>query len=178
MKILYFLFAVLILNSCKTTTDKMVISDNNTMEQKANVDSDCPDGGECSIQVYKNKMLNLQEDGTGAKYVQVVDGDKLVVEYVYAKNIDQRYVDGSYMETIQFEIPKDTKNLNKVDNQLQDVLLLYTKSCFCRGEAGTYLVTKGKLNLKKNDGAISFVLDFVIDKTSYKVSHIAESFKI
>ncbi len=174
MKYVYFLLPILITISCKTPKETMVSSEQNTV-QKSSADSDCPDGGNCKVEIFKNKKITVLQDGIGATYSQMEDGTNIVVTYTYSKNGPAGTADGNYSETIQFEVPANTKDLNKNDGNLKDVNLIYTKSSFMRGESGLYQISNGKLNLKKSGNTLSFVLDFMIDGTTAKVSHISES---
>ncbi len=175
MKIAYLLIPISILFSCKTTTDKMSTSNSGNIEQKASVASDCPDGGECSVQVFKGKKINVLKDGIGATYMEIVDGDNMIVQYTYSKKGPEGTADGDYQEAISFELPTGT-NVLSIDNEtLKDVNLIYTKSIKMRGEAGLYKINKGKLSLKKSAKSLNFVLDFTVDETSPKVLHIAEN---
>ncbi len=177
MKTLYFLFPLLLVNACKTQTGTVNSSENTAMEQIDNQTTNCPNEGTCSVTVHKNKSLNIQKDGTGALYPELVDSKNTVVEYTYLKEGPPGTADGNYSETIHFEIPDGTDHLSKENAALADVKLLYGKHCFCRGEAGYYPITNGKLLVEKSKEGIVFDLKFKVEKTSQVVSHIIETVK-
>lgn len=166
-------------NACKTQTNTVTSSDkSSSMEHVETKNSECPDGGTCTVEIHNNKKLVVKEDGIGARYTQMEPGNNLVVEYTYSKEGPKGTVDGNYSETIQFEIPMATDNLSKTDTSLKDVNLVYTKQCFCRGEAGAYTIDQGKLLLEKTNNALTFDLQFKVGKTSQVVSHISEMVKL
>lgn len=166
------------INACKTQTGTITSSENTTMKQMENNSVGCPEEGTCSIVVHKNKSLSIQKDDTGALYPQLVDSNNTVVEYTYLKKGPEGTADGNYSETIHFEIPAGTESLIKENATLTDVKLLYGKHCFCRGEAGYYPITNGKLLAEKSNQGIVFNLKFKVEKTSQVVSHIMETVKL
>ncbi|SRX54239.1 hypothetical protein [Aequorivita sp. CIP111184] len=178
MKALLFLIPLFFVNACKTQTGTVISSENTKMEQVENGDTGCPKEGTCSVVVHKNKHLVIKEDGTGALYPEMVAGENMVVEYTYSKEGPEGTADGNYSETIHFEIPATTENLSKENAKLAEVNLLYGKQCFCRGEAGFYPITNGKLLVEKSNTALMFDLKFKVEKTSQVVSHITETVKL
>ncbi|MDP2688445.1 MAG: hypothetical protein Q8O62_14600 [Aequorivita sp.] len=177
MKALIFLIPLFVVNACKTQTGTVISSENTNMEQVENKVG-CPEEGACTVAVHKNKNLVIKEDGTGALYPEMVAGENMVVVYTYSKEGPEGTVDGDYSETIHFEIPTTAENLSKENASLSDVKLLYGKQCFCRGEAGFYLITNGKLLVEKTDQALVFDLKFKVEKTSQVVSNITETVKL
>lgn len=178
MKALYFLIPLFMVNACQTQTGTVISSENKTIKQMDTKPTACPEEGTCSVVVHKNKILKIQKDDTGALYPQLLDGANTVVEYTYLKEGPEGTADGNYSETIQFEIPADTENLSKENASLSDVKLLYGKHCFCRGEAGYYPITDGKLLVEKSGQGVIFDLKFKVNKTSQVVTHIAEAVKL
>ncbi|SRX73467.1 hypothetical protein [Aequorivita antarctica] len=178
MKALYFLIPLFMVNACKTQTGAVTSSENTTIEHMENKPTGCPEEGTCNVVVHKNKSLSIQEDGTGALYPQIIEGTSTVVEYTYLKEGPPGTADGNYSETIHFEIPAATTTLRKENASLNDVKLLYGKHCFCRGEAGYYPITDGKLLIEKSGQGIVFDLKFKVNKTSQVVTHISETMKL
>lgn len=165
-------------NACQTQTGTVISSENTTIKQMDTKPTACPEEGACSVVVHKNKTLKIQKDDTGALYPQLLDGANTVVEYTYLKEGPAGTADGNYSETIQFEIPANTESLNKENASLSDVKLLYGKQCFCRGEAGYYPITDGKLLVEKSGQGVIFDLKFKVNETSQVVTHIAEAVKL
>ena len=178
MKALIFLMPFLLINSCKTSQPDLVTSKPNTMGQTINTNSDCPEGGICTVEVHKNKKLTMLDDGTGALYPEMIEGDAIVVAYTYSKKGPEGTVDGNYSETIHFEVADGEKNFKKENLGLKDVKLVYGKHCFCKGEAGYYLIDNGKLLVETSGAGMHFDLNFKVGKTSQVVSHISEMVKL
>lgn len=164
--------------ACKTQTGKVISSENTTIEQMENSPSDCPEEGICSVVVHKNKSLSIKDDGTGALYPQLLDGTNTVIEYTYLKKGPEGTVDGDYSETIHFEIPAGTDSFSKENASLTDVNLLYGKHCYCKGEAGYYPITDGKLLVNKNKLGTVIDLKFKVHKTSQVITHISEMVRL
>lgn len=164
-------------NACKTQTGSVISSENTSMEQTKNKTSGCPDDGTCTVVLHKNKTLTVKDDGTGAFYPDLEDGNNTVVEYTYSKTVPEGIADADYSETIHFEIPEGVEKLSKENAALSDVGLLYGKHCFCR-DAGYFPVTNGKLLIEKTAEGIVFDLKFNMDKTSQVVSHITDTVKL
>ncbi len=177
MKALYLLIPFFIVNACKTQTDTVTSSDNTTMEQTDKNSSGCPEEGTCTVIVYKNKTLIVKDDGTGASYPELAEGNNIVVEYTYHKAGPEGTADADYSETIHFEIPSNTNNLSKENASLRDVNLLYGRHCFCR-DGGYFPVTNGKLLVEKTAQGIMFDLKFNMGTTTQVISHIRETAKL
>ena len=177
MRIFYLLIPILMFNACKTQTETVGTSQQTKMTQLKDK-TICPDEGTCSVIVYQNSTLTINEDTTGALYPQIEEGDNLVVEYTYLKEGPAGTADGSYSETIHFEIPSNVRSLRKENASLAEVGLLYGKHCFCPGEAGYYPITKGKLSVENTGESITFDVSFDQEKTSQKISRISETVSI
>ncbi|QQX77217.1 MULTISPECIES: hypothetical protein [Aequorivita] len=177
MKAFYFLIPLVMVNACKTQTETVTTTEKNTMEQ-VDTKNNCPEEGTCSVVLHKNKTLIVKEDGTGAVYPEMVDGQNIVVVYTYIKKGPEGTVDGDYSETIHFEIPATAENMSIINQNLSDVKLLYGKHCYCKGEAGYYPINDGKLLVEKNNRDLMFELNFKVGKTSQVVSRITETVKL
>lgn len=177
MKAFYFLIPLFMINACKTQTGTVTSSENTTMEKIEKNSSGCPDDGTCSVLVHKNKKLIVKDDGTGAYYPDLEDGNTTVIEYTYHKPGPEGTADADYSETIHFEIPADVKNLRKENASLSDVNLLYGRHCFCR-DGGYFPVTNGNLLVEKTADGIIFDLKFDTGKSNQVISHIREMVKL
>ncbi|MBT0607507.1 hypothetical protein [Aequorivita echinoideorum] len=177
MKAFYLCIPLLMLNACKSPNTTSTTTEKNPTKMVSVKNQECPNGGTCTVKVQKNKKLMVQEDGTGALYPQIEAGDNMVVVYTYEKKGPEGTADGDYMETIHFEIPASTTNMNKEGVALKDVKMLFGRQCFCR-DAGFYTIDNGKLLLEKNGNTISMDLKFTTDKTTQVISHISETVQI
>lgn len=175
MKIFYFLIPVMLMGGCKTNTATVSQSQQTDMELKSG--GECPTEGKCTVTVHKNKSLTIQEDGTGALYPVVEEGENLVIEFNYLREAPAGIADGNYSETIHFEIPSNVKSLKKEDGALADVKLLFGRHCFCP-DAGYYRVENGKLTVMNQGGKIQFDLQYQMNNVSQIISHITQSVTI
>ncbi|OAB79674.1 hypothetical protein [Cochleicola gelatinilyticus] len=175
MKVLLISLALILANSCKSTSEKEAEQQGNTTETSMNMKEMCPEGGECTVEVRENATLTVADDeATGGLYSVIEAGNKTVVTYTYAKKGPAGTADGNYSETIQFELPEVTNTMSLSDSNLQDVQLLFGKQCYCKGEAGHYRVTNGSLKLEKTNKGIMMHLDFKVPEvTEQRVTSIS-----
>ncbi|RMA57180.1 hypothetical protein [Ulvibacter antarcticus] len=172
MKTYIFLIAILAANACNSTKGTKEVSEVNSEEKMEMIKDNCPEAGDCTLKVMKNKNMILKEDTTGMLYPVFEDGENMVVEFTYSEKGPEGTADGNYSETIHFEVPNSAESLKLANSSLQTVSLLYGKQCFCRGEAGFYKVKKGSFSLSKTGKQLNFEVNFKIDETSQKVTSI------
>lgn len=146
---------------------KTKINTENLSVQKKNI---CPQDGECSLQIFKNKALLINTDNVKINYSLVDNPEKNVIQYQYKKNVNQSDVDGGYREEVIFEVDSNTSDELK-DNQLQTVKMLYGRYCFCRGQTGLFNVVSGNLNFE-NKKELNFELNFKINEVPQIINHI------
>lgn len=140
--------------------------------------SACPEDGKCTLEIFKNKRLNVLSDQYGSIYYQMLDdADSSVIQYLYARNVPKEMQDGNYREEIVFDIKNSETNLSLSDNELHKTQMLFGRFCFCRGETGYYKVEKGTLNLTKKENSIDFSLQFTIDKVPQIIKTIQGGLK-
>jgi len=178
MKAFYFLIPLIMASACKTQPETETSKSTVNMGAVDRPSSDCPADGTCTVKAHPNMNLMLKEDGTGARYPEMVAGENTVVVYTFLREGPPGTVDGDYSETIHFEIPAGTENLNKENASLADLKVLYGKHCFCKGEAGYYPITDGKLSLSKNRLGTVIDLQFKVNGTSQVITHISELIKL
>ena len=127
-----------------------------------------------SVDISNNSTLNVKDDTIGAIYPVIESGNNFVVEFKYEEKALEGIADGDYSETLHFEIPTNTTELNLTDDELSNVKLLYGKHCFCKGEAGYYKVKKGKMKVVKTTSDLYFDISFNIDETSTKLVRVSK----
>lgn len=113
---------------------------------------DCPAGGVCKFEIFKNKSLAVKEDGIGQLYYDLVENKNTSV-YVYTYFVagPENTQDGNLTEKIIFELDKNNvENLSLENESLQKVNMLFSRACFCRGQMGTFRVTEGFLKINEN----------------------------
>lgn len=152
------MFSLVLCMFCKTV--KVASHSENTLD-KIHLDSVCPEDGNCTVKLLRNKSMVLKRDGTGYLYYALVETTaSSVIHYEYSRKTDPELQDAGYREEILFEIPNDFESLSLVDIDLAQVKMLFGRHCFCRGQAGYFQIQEGKLNLVKQDDIVTFQLDF------------------
>lgn len=163
MKAQWFIPILLLLAACKSQK----AGSQNTIEEKEAVSmtSVCPDDGKCTLEIFRNKRLNVVADQYGSIYYQMLDdANTTVVQYLYDRNVPKGLQDANYREEIVFEIKNSDRILSLKDSELKKTQMLFGRFCFCRGETGYYKVEKGALELSQKGNTIMFSLDFAINK--------------
>lgn len=125
-----------------------------------------------TMKVHKNSTLVYKDDTTGGIYPVIEAGDFIVVEYTYTEKGPEGTVDGDYSETIQFEIPSNIEKYSLSGKEMQNAKVLFGKQCYCKGEAGFYKVTNGKLSVIGAGNDLIIDLQFKVPETSQKVSSL------
>lgn len=132
---------------------------------KASIESSCPENGVCTIKIEKNKSMLVKTDEFGSVYyILEDDATKSVIIYEYKRNVEKGLQDGQHREEIVFEINNSDTKLSLNNDALQNTKMLFGRHCFCKGQAGYYRVTEGKLNFENNSGIINVDLDFKVTK--------------
>lgn len=160
-KLLYlpFVFCLTFCNCKKDLSSKTV---SNTI---TSITSQCPENGICTIELLKNKELNVKTDEFGSTYFTLIDNPKTsVIQYQYNRNVEKGLQDAQHKEQILFEINNDISNLNLQNEDLQKTKMLFGRLCFCRGQTGHYKVINGDLKLNKNNDVYAVDLNFKIDQ--------------
>lgn len=161
-----FFLTFLFLLSCSSSKN-----DYNKIQFTAN---ECPDKGECSVEIFKGKDLKITTyDNNSIGYDQIDDESKTIVRYQFIKNKKMIETDGGYREEIIFVIDSQTDFKNLKDNQLEQTKMLFGRYCFCRGQTGLYRVKKGNLQIVSLNDNIHFNLDFTIDEVPQIIKNIA-----
>ena len=158
----------ILISSCNCMKDSN--ENTNLKESKTILTSNCPEDGVCRLEIYKNKSIETKRDGIGKLYYNLIDNDsKSVVYFEYLRNVPEDLQDASYREEIIFEIDNNSTSQNLKNTDLKKVKMLFGKHCFCRSEAGYYMVHNGSLNYNYIKNELKFNLTFKIPEVS---SHI------
>jgi len=155
MKLLIYLFLALSLTNCKTRKD---LAQNQQNKVLSFILENCPEDGICEIVIEENKELQVKTDEFGMFYPEITNGDHYLFNYTFSK--DSEYADGNYKEIVLFQFPKNEISLLLQNKNLQKVNLLYGRLCYCKGESGYEKVSKGTLNIKRDNNKITLKLEF------------------
>lgn len=181
MKQLLLLPVAILLSCCctnKTATVQEKDADLNTTVAVSVINSDCPTDGKCTVEVLKNKSINVTSDEIGAVYYKTEDNvSTSTVIYKYQRNVPKGLQDADYREEIVFEIPNSKSPITKTNLELQSTKMLYGRFCFCRGQTGFYKVNKGNLELENKNNQIHFKLDFEVTEVPQTIKSIEATIK-
>ena len=128
MKLLIYCVSVLMFFSCAAPKDQ-------SKNQKASIPPphiNCPEGGDCSFEIMRNSVLNLNYSDTGQLYPEVVEGDKIVVKFHYKKDPVKDVMDSGYSEYVYLEFEPDETQLILKDKELQKVKMIFGRICYCK----------------------------------------------
>ena len=148
---------VLLLISCSTNKPKSDLG-----APSFTIQNPCPNDGNCSFELIKNKSILPKTDGIGKPYYELVDNaEKSVYLYNYSnKVIDSTLQDAGYREEIIFEIENKLADFNYSGLEIQNTKMFFGVFCFCRGKAGYYPVSTGSVSKKNN--AISIEIPSIV----------------
>lgn len=162
-----FYLALLALASCNSQKQAVYLTGGYTIE------SLCPDNGECSLVILKDKSMEVTANSQGKATYRLVDATgKTVLKYSYSKNSDQRLQDAGYIEEVIFETDGTPGSLNNSGRDMQKTKMLYKVMCFCP-QAGYYKVEAG--NMRYGDGSLEINLPEI--SNPQKTRQVAISFK-
>lgn len=175
MKFYYLFFTILLFTGCKTQRNSTEIQTQGITQMESK--SECPEGGKCTVVVQKNKSLQIKEDGIGALYPEITEGDNIVVQYTFLRQAPEGIADGNYSESVYFEIPQNSKKVTKENASLSDVKLLFGRHFFSP-QSGYFRINQGKLIVDNSGNKIDFDLSFEIKEGNQLLTHIKESVEI
>ncbi|WP_442787148.1 hypothetical protein [Flavobacterium suncheonense] len=144
---------------------------------KSNIESVCPEDGACTLELQKNKSIAVKTDITGKLYCDLEDhSGTSVIHYVYTRNTDPELQDGQHREEIIFEIDNTVSELDLNNWNLSQTKMIFGRHCFCRGQAGYFVVKQGKLRLQHTKEALRFVLDFTVTEVPQTLTQVKGTF--
>ena len=182
MKTIYILLILFSFASCickKDTTNSSESKDSiQTKTVYKPMNSACPENGKCTVEIFRNKSLDVKVDEFGSIYYNQIDNlETSIIVYSYNKNVPKNLQDANYREDIVFEIQNTDKKLFLQNQDLQKTKMLYGRFCFCRGQTGNYKIIDGSLNLTQNNNQVQFDLEFKNNKVPQLLSTISEIVK-
>ena len=140
--------------------------------------SECPQDGACTVEMLKNKSLEIKTDDLGGIYYEIVAATETsVVLYHYNRKVEKGLQDGQYREDIVFEINNSDSLISLSGSDLQKTKMLFGRHCYCKGQAGYFKVTQGQLTLEQKKNAVSFHLDFTITQVPQIIKSIKATTK-
>jgi hypothetical protein len=148
---------ILVLISCKST--KNATSDFVVNEAILVNTLNCPENGDCTIELLPNTSLEFEQDEFGNLYPVISEGDKTIFKFIYTKNPIPNTQDSNYTEIILAELDATVSEKTLTDEALQNIKLHFGRLCYCKGETGYYPIKKGEFKISKASEK-SFKIDF------------------
>lgn len=171
MRYFYTLCLLICLLSCKAKSDLST-----AVTKQANSTS-CPENGNCSYDILKNKTIQIKTDNLGSMYPEIIGGSGLVLKFEYKKSTNTEYEDSSYREEIFIEL--DENRLEFVTDNFKQEKLFFARWCYCKGQTGYYKIQQGKLAVTKiNKETYQLQLSFNIEKLPQITETISYAFSI
>ena len=167
-KVLILLFFLVGCHSKKEVINKINIS------QKENLET-CPDDGKCTIEIIKNKSIQLKKDEFGLTYIDFSESKSSLVKYTYKRNNIENYADGNYEEIIYLEINDSINNYTLKNEDLKKVNAIFGRLCFCRGATGYYKIKEGDLNILNKDKKLKVNFSFKINEVPQVIEFFNEN---
>ena len=165
-------FVLVLLISCCSKKTSIVEPVNSKLA------SMCPEDGTCTITIYPNEKLEILTDGTGAIYYKkIADSNSTIFHFQYIRTMEEGIQDGQYQEEVIFEYSNDNLSLNLTDLSLQKTKMLFGRHCFCKGQAGYFLVNSGSLNLNQSKEQTTLDLQFKISEVPQIITQIQSNWK-
>lgn len=176
MKRLFIISLALVLSFCNC--QKKNIAKNVAKSIPLMLKSECPQDGTCTVEVLKDKRLDIKTDDFGGIYYEIVAAtESSVVLYHYNRKVEKGLQDGQYREDVVFEINNSESLISRSGSELQKTKMLFGRHCYCKGQAGFFKVTQGQLILNQKKNAVSFQLDFTITQVPQIIQSIKANTK-
>ncbi|UYW01173.1 hypothetical protein K5I29_12040 [Flavobacterium agricola] len=177
MKKIFGVFCILLFaTSCDTV--KTFLDTKEGLDYKTKIKSDCPSDGTCELMVFKNSSLQIQSDGLGQSFYDMVfDSEKTVIMYEYKRNNENNFQDGDLTERIVFEVRNNVTEFVVEDLELSNLVMFYERHCFCKGETGLFPINKGKLYVNNVGNALEIKIDIEDVDIPFSISYLEAQIK-
>lgn len=139
----------------------------------------CPENGDCTIELLPNKSLEFKKDEFGSLYPVISEGNKTIFKYSYTRKSIPNTQDSNYKELVFAELDSVISPKKFTSETLKNVKLHFGRLCYCKGETGYYPIKKGEFNITKSTKN-SFKIDFTfkIDEVPQIISAINETVSV
>lgn len=142
------------------------------------IENSCPDDGICTVEIVRNKRIEIKTDDLGSIYYHIIESPETsVIIYQYNLTVAKDLQDGHYREEIIFEIKNTVKKLHLQGEGLQQTKMLFGRFCFCKGQTGYYKVEDGLLTLHQKETNVDFNLNFTVAKVPQIIKSIKTTVK-
>lgn len=166
----YLLLFLIVLGSCKSQKKPLIA-------KEAKTEQLCPEDGDCTFEILKNKNLVLNYQSLGNFYPMFPEGENIIVKFEYKRNEMSNTQDSSYREEILIQL--DPNNLELETTNLKEKKMLFARWCYCKGETGYYKIKYGNLLVKKiKENLYELNLSFKIDEVPQVITKIQHIFSL
>lgn len=141
------LLTLIVLVACKSAQTDLPILQN------------CPDNGECEVQVLKETKLLFEEDDLEISKLSFEEDLDFQVIHIQYRDLNRE----DYSEEIYLQIPSRFKEIQSKNHSLQNQKLVVNKVCNCEGSGFTRIM-QGELELINHKDYISLYLEIKSDK--------------
>lgn len=128
----------------------------------------CPENGDCIIELLPNKSLEFKKDEFGNLYPVISEGNKTIFKYIYTRKPIPNTQDSNYSEIVFAELDSVIFPKTFTKETLKNAKLHFGRLCYCKGETGYYPIKKGEFNITKSTKK-SFKIDF-----SFKIDEVPQ----
>ena len=136
----------------------------------------CPENGDCTIELLPNKSLEFKKDEFGNLYPVISEGNKTIFKYIYTRKTVPNTQDSNYTELVFAELDSTISAKTLTNESLQDIKLHFGRLCFCKGQTGYYPIKNGNFKISKTSKkAFKIDFNFKIDEVPQIISAIKET---
>lgn len=139
----------------------------------------CPENGDCTIELLPNTSLEFKKDEFGILYPVISEGNKTIFKFIYNRKPIPNTQDSHYTEIVFAELDSIISQKKFTNETLKNAKLHFGRLCYCKGETGYYPIKNGKFIISKSTKN-SFKIDFnfKIDEVPQVISAINETVSI
>lgn len=139
----------------------------------------CPDNGECSIELIPNKSLEFKKDEFGNSYPVTTEGEKTILKYTYKRDPVPNTKDSNYTEIVYAELNKTITEISLTSKELHTIKLYFGRLCYCKGETGYYPIKNGDFKIEKSGkNTVKIDIEFSIKEVPQIISKISETISL
>lgn len=165
---------LLIIVSCKST--KNMTTDFVVNEAILINTINCPENGDCTIELLPNTSLEFKKDEFGNLYPVISEGSKTIFKFIYTRKSIPNTQDSNYSEVVFAELDSVISQKTFSNDTLKDAKIHFGRLCYCKGETGYYPIKKGEFNITKSSkNAFKIDFNFKIDEVPQIISAINET---
>ncbi|RED50589.1 hypothetical protein [Seonamhaeicola aphaedonensis] len=137
----------------------------------------CPESDFCELEILIDKHLQLKKDKFGMSYVEISEGNKIILKFKYKRTENLDLSDSNYREEVFVIL--DPNEVELETNNFKRTPIIFGRWCFCKGQAGNFGVRKGKLSIKKlKNNFYHLKLNFKVDEVPQIISNINHVFNL